>query len=60
MHVIIEMSKMIKKEFMSASQIFAAFQHHGKFGRNKILHDISQKTEDNKFQRNKKVSPRKT
>lgn len=40
--VIIEMSKMIKNEFISAPQIFVAFQHHGKVSRNKILHDISQ------------------
>lgn len=40
------MSKMIKKEFISASQIFAAFQHHGEVSRNKILHDISQKIKE--------------
>lgn len=58
--VIIEMSKMIKKEFISAPQIFVAFQHHGKVSGNKVLHDMSQNIrEEYKFQRNKKVSPRK-
>lgn len=41
---------MIKKEFIPASQIFAALQHHGKANENKILHDISQiKWENYKF-----------
>lgn len=57
--VIIEMSKMIKKEFISAPQIFVAFQHQGKVSGNKILHDMSQNIKEYKFQRNKKVSPRK-
>lgn len=37
------MSKMVKKEFSSASQIFTALQHHGKVSRNEILYDSSQK-----------------
>lgn len=40
------MSKMIKKEFISASQIFAAFQLPGKVSKNKILYDISQKIKE--------------
>lgn len=36
------MSKMIKKEFISAPQIFVALQHHEKIRGNKILYDISQ------------------
>lgn len=40
------MSKMIKKESIPASQIFAAFQHHRKASKNKILHDISQKQKE--------------
>jgi hypothetical protein len=49
---------MIKKEFIPASQIFAAFQHHRKVS--KILHDISQKLREYKFQRNKTMSSRIT
>ena len=45
-HVIIEMSKMIKKGFMSASPNFTAFQHHGKVSRHKILYDSSQKIKE--------------
>lgn len=37
------MSKMIKNELISASQIIAAFQHHWKVSRNKIPYDSSQK-----------------
>lgn len=40
------MSKMIKKEFISASQIFAAFQHPGKVRKSKIFYDISQKIKE--------------
>lgn len=45
-HVITEMSKMIKKGFISASKIFTAFQHHGKVSRCKIHYDISQKIKE--------------
>jgi hypothetical protein len=42
-----EMSKMIRKEFIPASQIFVAFPHHRKTSKNKIFHDISQKQSEN-------------
>ena len=40
------MSKMIRKEFIPASQIFVAFPHHRKTSKNKIFHEDPMNTEE--------------